>query len=79
MSELIIQDFDDQLKTLLSMQALQHGCSMEQEALDILCRAVKVQPAGIGFAQKISQRFAELNVDELHIPERSKGSIVQKN
>jgi plasmid stability protein len=70
MSSLTIRNIDDQLKTLLRMQAARHSCSMEQEVRDILRRAVQVQPAGTGFAQKISQRFTGLNADELPIPKR---------
>lgn len=70
MSSLTIRNLDDQLKSLLRMQAARHGCSMEQEARDILRRAVQVQTAGTGFAQKINQRFTALCVDELPIPKR---------
>jgi len=70
MASLTIRNLDDQLKTLLRLQAARHGCSMEQEARDILLRAVQAQPAGAGFAQKISQRFTGLNADELPIPKR---------
>ncbi|MFA7241504.1 MAG: plasmid stabilization protein [Sulfuricellaceae bacterium] len=70
MASLTIRNFDDQVKTLLRLQAAHHGCSMEQEARDILRRAVQVQRTGVGFAQKIHQRFAGLNADELPIPER---------
>lgn len=70
MASLTIRNFDDQLKTLLRLQAVRHGCSMEQEARDILRRAVQAQSAGVGFAKKISQRFAGLNADELPIPKR---------
>jgi antitoxin FitA len=70
MASLTIRNFDDQLKTMLRLQAARHGCSMEQEARDILRRAVQVEPAGIGFAQKIHQRFAGVNADELPIPKR---------
>ena len=70
MSSLTIRNLDDQLKTLLRIQAARHGCSMEQEARDILQRAVQVQPATGGFAQKIHQRFSGLNAGELPIPKR---------
>lgn len=70
MASLTIRNFDDKLKTLLRLQAVHHGCSMEQEARDILRRAVQEQPAGVGFAQKICQRFAGLNADKLSIPKR---------
>jgi plasmid stability protein len=70
MSSLTIRNIDDQLKTLLRMQAARHSCSMEQEVRDILRRAVQVQPAGASFAQKIRQRFNGLNANELPIPKR---------
>ena len=70
MASLTIRNFDDELKTLLRLQAARHGCSMEQEARDLLRKAVQAQPAGTGFAQKIHQRFAGLEVDGLPIPKR---------
>jgi plasmid stability protein len=70
MSGLTIRNLDDQLKTLLRMQAARHSCSIEQEARDIMRQGVQVQPAGAGFAQKIHQRFTGLNADELPIPKR---------
>lgn len=70
MASLTIRNLDDQLKTLLRLQAVRHGCSMEQEARDILRRAVQVQPAGANFANKIRQHFAGLDADELPIPKR---------
>jgi len=70
MASLTIRNFDDQLKTLLRLQAARHGCSMEQEARNILYRSIQAQPSGAGFAQKISQRFVGLNADDLPIPKR---------
>ncbi|MDD5242265.1 MAG: plasmid stabilization protein [Sulfuricella sp.] len=70
MASLTIRNLDNELKALLRLQAAHHGCSMEQEARDILRRAVQSQPAGTSFAQKIHQRFAELDVEELPIPKR---------
>lgn len=70
MASLTIRNFDDELKMLLRQQAARHGCSMEQEAREILRRAVQAQPAGVGFAQRIHQRFAGLDADELPIPPR---------
>ena len=71
MASLTIRNFDDELKTRLRLQAAHHGCSMEQEARDILRRAVQAQPSATGFAQKIHQRFAKLKVEQLPIPKRS--------
>ncbi len=81
MASLTIRNFDDQLKMRLRLQAARHGCSMEQEARDILLRAVQDEATGAGFAQKICQRFADLGVDELPIPERraARLPIVQKD
>lgn len=70
MASLTIRNLDDQLKTLLRHQAVRHGCSMEQEARDILRQAVQAQPTGVDFAQKICQRFAGLDANELPIPKR---------
>ncbi len=70
MANLTIRNLDDELKSLLRQQAARHGCSMEQEARDILHRAVQAQAAGPDFAQRIHQRFAGLKVDTLPIPKR---------
>lgn len=70
MASLTIRNLDEQLKTLLRLQAARHGWSMEQEAREILSRAVQVQPAGAGFAQKIHQRFAAMQIEELPVPKR---------
>ena len=70
MASLTIRNFDDQLKSMLRVLAASHGCSMEQEARDILRKAVQPQLSSAGFAQRISQRFAGLDGDELPIPPR---------
>lgn len=70
MASLTIRNLDEQLKTLLRLQAARHGWSMEQEAREILSRAVQVQPAGVGFAEKIHQRFAAMQLEELPVPKR---------
>lgn len=70
MSNLTVRNLDDDLKTLLRMQAARHGCSMEQEVRDILRRAVQPQADGAAFAQRIQQRFAGLEAEALPLPER---------
>jgi antitoxin FitA len=70
MASLTIRNLDEQLKNLLRLQAAQHGCSMEQEVRDILSRAVQAPPAGGSFAQRIHQRFAALQLEELPVPKR---------
>jgi hypothetical protein len=70
MASLTIRNFDDELKSFLRQQAARHGCSMEQEARDILHQAVQAQPSGSGFAQHIHRRFAGLKAEDLPIPKR---------
>jgi len=70
MSTLTIRNLDDETKILLRTQAARHGCSMEQEARDILRRAVQPPLACNDFARRIQQRFAGLEIDDLPIPER---------
>lgn len=70
MASLTIRNLDDQLKTLLRMQAVRHGCSMEQEARDILRQAVLAQSSEVNFADRIRQRFAGLDGADLPIPPR---------
>lgn len=75
MFSLTIDNVDDQLKTMLNVQAARHGCTVEEEILDILRRAVEEQSSGIGFAQKISRRFAEMNADDLPVPARGMARV----
>ena len=70
MASLTIRNFDDDLKTSLRLQAAHHGCSMEQEARDILRRAVQPTTASAGFAQRIRQHFVGLETENLPIPKR---------
>jgi plasmid stability protein len=70
MASLTIRNIDDDLKQRLRLQAARHGCSMEQEARNILRAVVAAPPVGAGFAQKIQQRFAGLDAGDLPIPAR---------
>lgn len=70
MANLTIRNLDDDLKTLLRLQAARHGWSMEQEAREILRRAVQPAPVAGDIARKIHQRFATLKLDELPVPKR---------
>ena len=70
MANLTIRNLDDSIKASLRLQAARHGWSMEEEVRQILRRTVApVQESG-GFAQRVHQRFVELGVDDLAIPER---------
>jgi plasmid stability protein len=70
MASLTIRNVDDELKSLLRQQAARHGCSMEQEVREILRRSVSAPPIGAGFAEKIRQRFKDLQAENLPIPAR---------
>ena len=75
MASLTIRNFDDDLKTLLRLRAAHRGCSMEQEARDILRRAVQHPVANVNFAQRINQRFASFGLEELPVPKRRAARI----
>ena len=75
MASLTIRNLDDDLKTLLRLQAAHHGWSMEQEAREILRQAVQPAAAAAGFAQRIQQRFADLEAADLPIPKRRRARL----
>jgi len=75
MASLTIRNLDESLKTKLRLQAAQHGCSMEQEVREILRYSVSVAPTSVGFAHKIRQRFASIEIDALPVPERQPARI----
>ena len=70
MASLTIRNFDDNLKSALRLQAARHGHSMEQEAREILRRAVQAAATNATFVKRIQKRFAGLEVDTLPIPKR---------
>lgn len=70
MASLTIRNVDEELKASLRIQAARHGHSMEQEAREILRRAVQAPTANTGFAKRVQKRFAGLEVEDLPIPRR---------
>lgn len=72
MASLTIRNLDDETKRQLRLQAARHGRSMEQEAREILRQAVQPPATGPGFAQRIQQRFAGLEAEDLPIPSRER-------
>ena len=74
MASITIRNLDESIKTVLRLQAAQHGWSMEQEAREILRRSLLPTESATGFAQRIQQRFAGLPAgpddDALPIPAR---------
>lgn len=70
MASITIRNLDDKLKARLRLRAAQHGWSMEQEVREILQQTLLSAANEPGFAQRIHQRFADLDLDELPIPAR---------
>ncbi|MDP2828625.1 MAG: plasmid stabilization protein [Sulfuricellaceae bacterium] len=70
MASITIRNLDDRLKATLRQQAALHGCSMEEEVRQILRRTVMPVQSDSSFAQRIHQRFSQLDVDDLPIPGR---------
>lgn len=67
MSSIIVRGLDDVVKQQISMQAKQHGRSMEAEVRDILTKAARRPHIGmalISVAQEVG------GVDELPVPAR---------
>lgn len=69
MASITIRNLDESIKTDLRILAAQHGNSMEEEARQILKRALASNTSGLG--SKISQRFAALGGVELSLPART--------
>lgn len=70
MASLMIRGMDERVKTELRVLAARRGVSMEQQARDILERAVLGPLPEEPFADRIRKRFAAVTVDELPVPER---------
>ena len=70
MASITIRNLDDSLKHRLRVQAAEHGRSMEEEAREILRRAVgkTVTPGNLG--EVIHRRFVALGGVELNLPPR---------
>lgn len=69
MANLTIRNLDESVKTGLRLQAAKHGCSMEEEARQILKQAVQTAETGLG--SRIHGRFAAIGGAELTVPARS--------
>lgn len=70
MATLTIRDLDDSLKQDLRVRAAQHGHSMEEEARQILRRALQPQSGVPDLAARIRARFSGLGDVDLPIPPR---------
>jgi len=70
MASLTIRNLDESLKADLRLRAARHGCSMEEEARQILRQTLAHgTPAG-SLATRIHGRFAGLDAESLPIPNR---------
>ena len=69
MASITIRNLDDGLKRRLRIRAAENGRSMEDEARDILRRAVG-EPPPKDLGRAIPARFAALGGVELEFPER---------
>lgn len=70
MASLIIRNLDDAVKTALRVQAARNGRSMEEEARQILRRALTRDAPGLGLGSRIARRFAAAGGVDLAPPSR---------
>lgn len=70
MATLMIRSMDERVKSELRVQAARRGVSMEQQARDILKRAVLGVASDEPFAQRIARRFSSISFEALPIPAR---------
>jgi len=72
MASMTIRGVDESLKKRLRIQAAQHGCSMEEEAREILRSALAVsQQTGTMMLDRIREIVEPLGgLDDLEIPPR---------
>ena len=70
MASITIRNLDDAVKQRLRMRAAEHGRSMEEEARDILRRAVGRTAPSANLGEVIHQRFAAIGGAELDLPPR---------
>lgn len=70
MASITIRNLDDDLKRRLRVRAAVHGCSMEQEAREILGKALKRSSPEKDLGTFIHEIFAPLGGVELELPPR---------
>jgi plasmid stability protein len=72
MAMLTIRNLDDDVKKRLRRRAAKHGCSMEEEARQILRQALSGKTPEKGLASRIHQKVIETTGGlELELPARS--------
>lgn len=70
MASLTIRNLDDDVKTGLRLRAARHGHSMEEEARQILKKALQSAPQEIGLGSRIHARFAAEGGVDVPVPRR---------
>lgn len=70
MASITIRNLDDDIKHRLRIRAAEHGCSMEEEARDILRRAMFEPAPPRNLAAAIRARMAPLGGVDLDLPAR---------
>ncbi|QGM47868.1 FitA-like ribbon-helix-helix domain-containing protein [Methylocystis heyeri] len=70
MASITIRNLNEDLKRRLRIRAAEHGRSMEEEAREILRRAVSGAVAPKNLGQAIHDRFAAIGGVELELPAR---------
>jgi plasmid stability protein len=71
MASITIRNFDDDIKQRLRLRAAEHGRSMEEEARDILRRAMTENAPPRDLAAAIRARIATADRIELDLPLRA--------
>jgi antitoxin FitA len=71
MASLTIRNLDETIKTGLRLRAANHGCSMEEEARQILKLAVQQPALANNLGSRIHQRFAGLEGGNVELPMRT--------
>ncbi len=71
MSSITVRNLDESIKAGLRLRAARHGWSMEQEVRAILQQTLAPElEAPSNFAERIHQRFAGLQVEDIAVPLR---------
>jgi plasmid stability protein len=61
MAQLVLRDLDDGVTERLRQRAREHGCSLEDEAREIIAEAVKAPPASeYGWASRVAAEFKDI-------------------
>ena len=71
MASITIRNLDESVKARLRIAAARHACSMEEEARQILRRALMTEDSSENLGTKIHQQFSKAGGIDLPLPDRS--------